>query len=402
MCIIVLDSFGIGASWDANKFGDIGSNTLGHIAEYCQRNYTNRGLLNLPNLTSLGLAQAAKQATGSYPIGLNQETTTVTGAYAYASVISSGKDTPSGHWEMAGVPVLFDWSYFYEIKNSFPQELLNELMLRANLPGYLGNCHASGTAIIDQLGEEHMISGKPIIYTSSDSVVQIAGHEKTFGIHKLYDICKIARIILTQSDYNICRVIARTFIGNKTGHFKRTGNRKDFAIKPPSATILQKLVEEKHGTVVSLGKIADIYANVGISKKVKATGINALLDATLYEIDQAGDNTLVFTNVVDFDSSYGHRRDVAGYANALEKFDSRLPELISIVKKNDILIITADHGCDPTWHGTEHTREYVPILMYSNKIPPGFYGYRKTLADIGQTVAHYFKLSPMAYGETIC
>ncbi|UDG79679.1 phosphopentomutase [Candidatus Steffania adelgidicola] len=401
--IIVLDSFGIGAAKDANKFGDYGADTLGHIAESCAKGLANQGRngpLKLPNLTSLGLAKAAEQSTGFFPAALEKKSEII-GAYAYASSISSGKDTSSGHWEIAGVPVLFDWGYFPAEKNSFPSELLTDLIARADLVGFLGNCHASGTVILKQLGEEHIRTGKPIFYTSADSVFQIACHEKTFGLQRLYHISQIARELLTESGYNIARVIARPFIGEISGYFERTSNRYDLAVPPPTDTILQKLVMEKGGRVVSIGKIADIYAQVGISKKVKAIGLDNLFDETIREIKLASDNTIVFTNFVDFDSNYGHRRDVTGYAAALELFDYRLPELLSLLKGNDILILTADHGCDPTWQGTDHTRENVPVLIYGPKVNPGFYGHRTTFADIGQTVAQYFDLSPMLYGRAI-
>jgi len=401
--IMVLDSFGIGHSADAEKFGDKGSDTLGHIAEACARGDADvgrKGPLTLPNLSRLGLGKAAEASTGTFPPGLDEKADII-GAYAYASELSSGKDTPSGHWEIAGVPVLFDWGYFSDTENSFPQELLDKLVARANLPGYLGNCHSSGTVILDQLGEEHMKTGKPIFYTSADSVFQIACHEETFGLEKLYELCEIAREELTEGGYNIGRVIARPFIGNKPGEFQRTGNRHDLAVEPPAPTILKKLVDEKGGEVVSVGKIADIYAHVGITKKVKATGLDALFDATVTEMKQAGDNTIVFTNFVDFDSAYGHRRDVPGYAAALELFDRRLPELMALVGPDDMLILTADHGCDPTWTGTDHTREHIPVLIYGPKIKPGFLGKRDTFADIGQTVAGYFGLSPMEYGKSM-
>ncbi len=349
--IMVLDSFGIGSSADAERFGDAGSDTLGHIAQACaagQANQGRQGALCLPNLSRLGLGKAAEASTGRFPPGLNAQAE-IAVAYAYASEISSGKDTPSGHWELAGVPVLFDWGYFKDQQNSFPQALLDQLVQQAGLPGYLGNCHSSGTVILDQLGEEHMRSGKPIFYTSADSVFQIACHEETFGLEKLYHLCEIARIALTEGGYNIGRVIARPFVGDKAGHFQRTGNRHDLAVEPPAPTVLKKLVDEQGGQVVSVGKIADIYAQVGITRKVKATGIDALFDATLQEMFTAQDKTIVFTNFVDFDSSYGHRRDVAGYAAALELFDRRLPEMLARVKDEDILILTADHGCDPTW-----------------------------------------------------
>ncbi|WP_459176386.1 phosphopentomutase [Ewingella americana] len=401
--IMVLDSFGIGASEDAEKFGDTGSDTLGHIAAACARGEADKGRkgpLNLPNLTRLGLAKAAEESTGKIPDGMDGDAE-ITGAYAYASELSSGKDTPSGHWEIAGVPVLFDWGYFSDEKNSFPQELLDILVERGNLPGYLGNCHSSGTVVLDELGEEHMKTGKPIFYTSADSVFQIACHEETFGLDRLYELCEIAREELTKGGYNIGRVIARPFIGDKAGHFERTGNRHDLAVEPPAPTILKKLVDEKNGHVVSVGKIADIYAQVGITKKVKATGLDALFDATIKEMKEAGDKTIVFTNFVDFDSSYGHRRDVAGYAAALELFDRRLPELLELVKDDDIIIFTADHGCDPTWRGTDHTREHIPVLIYGPKVKPGSLGHRETFADIGQTVAKYFDLSPMDYGKSM-
>lgn len=401
--IMVLDSFGIGAAGDAHKFNDVGSNTLGHIAEACARGEADigrKGPLHLPNLTKLGLGKAAQESCGKFPEGLDPNSEII-GAYAYASELSSGKDTPSGHWEIAGVPVLFDWGYFADQENSFPQELLDIIVKRANLPGYLGNCHSSGTVILDQLGEEHMKTGKPIFYTSADSVFQIACHEETYGLDKLYELCEIVREELTKGNYNIGRVIARPFVGDKPGNFERTGNRHDLAVEPPAPTMLQKLVEEKQGEVVSIGKIADIYAHVGITKKIKATGLNALFDATVEEMKLAGDNTIVFTNFVDFDSSYGHRRDVAGYAAALELFDRRLPELMAQVKDDDILILTADHGCDPTWEGTDHTREHIPVLIYGPKVKPGSLGHRETFADIGQTVAKYFDLSPMDYGKSM-
>ncbi|CCN73435.1 phosphopentomutase [Vibrio nigripulchritudo] len=399
--ILVLDSFGIGATADADKFGDAGSDTLGHIAEQCAKGLADtserNGPLSLPNLSKLGLALAHKESTGAFAPGLESENDVV-GAYAHAAELSSGKDTPSGHWEIAGVPVMFDWGYFSDKENSFPKELTDRILERAGIDGFLGNCHASGTQVLDDLGEEHMKTGKPIFYTSADSVFQIACHEETFGLERLLELCQIAREEM--EDYNIGRVIARPFVGAGKGQFDRTGNRRDLSVEPPSPTVLQKLVDEKQGEVVSIGKIADIYANCGISKKVKATGIPALFEATLEQIQQAGDNTIVFTNFVDFDSVYGHRRDVAGYAMALEYFDSRINEVINLLQEDDVLIITADHGCDPTWPGTEHTREHIPVLVYGSKVPAGSLGFLETFADIGQSVASYFGTSPMDYGKS--
>lgn len=401
--ILMMDSFGIGSAPDAEKFGDVGANTLGHIAKWCSENRRfedgSPNPLTLPNLSRLGLGIAAKEASGSFPLGLDENADLI-GAYGYAAELSSGKDTPSGHWEIAGVPVLFDWGYFTDKTNSFPQELLDNLVEKGKLSGYLGNCHSSGTLILDELGEEHMKTGKPIFYTSADSVFQIAAHEETYGIDELYALCELAREELTKDGYNIGRVIARPFVGNKPGEFKRTGNRHDYSVTPPSMTVLEKLVEEKKGTVVSIGKIADIYAHVGITHKVKANGIKDLFDATLEEAKtQQSDNTIIFTNFVNFDSDYGHRRDIAGYAAALEEFDARLPELFALLKEDDVVVFTADHGCDPTWEGSDHTREFIPVLFYGKRVPVQNLGHRKTFADIGQTIATYFELSPMNYGE---
>lgn len=403
--ILMLDSFGIGHAPDADKFGDVGANTLGHIAKWCAENRRfadgTPHLLTLPHLSRLGLGIANKEASGEFPLGL-EEHPNLMGAYGYAAELSSGKDTPSGHWEIAGVPVLFDWGYFTDKTNSFPPELLDNLVKKGNLPGYLGNCHSSGTVILDELGEEHMKTGKPIFYTSADSVFQIAAHEETYGLDALYELCELARKELTDGGYNIGRVIARPFVGNKPGEFKRTGNRHDYSVTPPSATILEKLVDEKQGTVVSIGKIADIYAHVGITHKVKATGIKDLFDATLEQAKiHQENNTIIFANFVNFDSDYGHRRDIGGYAAALEEFDARLPELFAILKEDDVVVLTADHGCDPTWTGSDHTREFIPVLFYGHNVPVQNLGQRKTFADIGQTLASYFELSPMDYGESM-
>lgn len=397
--ILVMDSFGIGASADAAKFGDEGANTFGHIAQACaegKANVNRKGVLTLPELSSLGLVHAAKESCGEFPQGMAHDMP-VMGAYGYAQELSSGKDTPSGHWEMAGVPVLFEWGYFRDEENSFPQALLDELIEKANLPGVLGNCHSSGTAILENLGEEHMRTGKPIVYTSADSVFQIACHEETFGLERLLEVCQVARDIL--EPYNIGRVIARPFVGDDAASFKRTGNRRDLSVLPPAPTILDKLTASG-GEVVSIGKIADIFANQGITKKVKATGIDDLFNATCTAFKEVGDHSIVFTNFVDFDSSFGHRRDTAGYAGALEQIDSLLPELMHMMDKDDLLIITADHGCDPTWHGTDHTREHIPVLVYGKNIKAGSLGLRETFADIGQTLADYFDLEPMAYGKS--
>ncbi len=392
--ILVLDSFGIGATDDAERFGDVGANTFGNIAR--ERAASDAGPLELPNLAKLGLFHAGKESAGEFPAGADPDVN-VLGSYGFAAEISSGKDTPSGHWEIAGVPVLFDWGYFTKKTDTFPQELLDSLVERAGLPGYLGNCHASGTTIIAELGDEHIRSGKPIFYTSADSVFQIACHEEAFGLQRLYELCDIARELV--DEYDIGRVIARPFVGDSPENYARTGNRRDLTTPPPSPTVLDKLVEAG-GDVVSIGKIADIYAHQGITKKVKANGNAALFDATLEALDETPDNSIVFTNFVDFDMLYGHRRDVQGYAAALEYFDRRLPELLAKLKKDDLLIITADHGCDPTWPGSDHTREHIPVIALGAGLKPGSLGKRDTFADIGQSLATHFGLPPMDYGTS--
>ncbi|MCW7555191.1 phosphopentomutase [Endozoicomonas gorgoniicola] len=397
--VLVMDSFGVGATEDADKFGDKGSNTIGHIAKACAEGKADtgrQGPLQLPVLSSLGLVHAAQESAGEFPAGMNTDVDIV-GAYGHAKELSSGKDTPSGHWEMMGVPVLYEWGYFKDLENSFPAKLLKKIMAKADIPGYLGNCHSSGTVILEQLGEEHMQTGKPIFYTSADSVFQIACHEETFGLERLYKLCELVREIL--EPYNIGRVIARPFIGDDVGDFQRTGNRRDYSVPPPSPTLLDKLAE-KGGEVVSVGKIADIFAHQGITKKLKANGIAGLFETTMQAFESAGDQSLIFTNFVDFDSSFGHRRDVAGYAAALEQLDAMLPRLLKEMEGDDLLIITADHGCDPTWVGTDHTREHIPVLVFGRKIKPGSLGRRDTFADIGQSLARYFELEPMEYGTS--
>lgn len=388
--ILLFDSFGIGASQDAAQYGDAGSNTFGHIAEYrAQQNKP----LQLPNLTRLGLGMASLSSSGIFPAGLDRNAV-INGAYGYAVEQSKGKDTPSGHWEIAGVPVLFDWGYFPPEYPSFPKELTDAFIQRGNLPGILGNRHASGTQIIDEYGEEHIKTGKPIVYTSGDSVFQIAAHEEKFGLQKLYDLCELARELV--NPYNIGRVIARPFTGT-VGHFKRTGNRRDLSTPPPSPTLLDRLVAEQ-GSVIAIGKIADIYAHQGISKIIKADGNMKLFDATLTAAKEAGNRSLIFTNFVDFDMLYGHRRDVEGYAHALEQLDKRLPELEKILQPDDIVIITADHGCDPAWPGSDHTREHIPVLLFGPHVTPLFLGRRETFADIGQSIAKHLGIAPLELG----
>lgn len=398
--LLVLDSFGIGASADAGRFGDAGANTLLHIAEACARGEANNALrhgpLQLPNLARLGLGHAAALSGGVFPPGLPADIE-VAGAYGYARELSSGKDTPSGHWEMAGVPVLFDWGYFAARENSFPAELLDALIARGDLPGILGNCHASGTTILEQLGDEHVATGKPILYTSADSVLQIAAHEEHFGLERLLALCELARELC--DPYNIGRVIARPFRGDGPGSYARTGNRRDYAVPPPAPTLLDRLCAAG-GQVYAVGKIGDIFAHRGISKLYKADGNDALFGATLQALRDAPTNTLVFSNFVDFDMLYGHRRDIAGYAAALEAFDRRLPELLAQMQPGDLLLLAADHGCDPSTPGSDHTREHIPVLAWGNGVAAGSLGERETFADIGQTLADFFGLPSCSHGRS--
>ena len=355
--------------------------------------------MQIPNLTRLGLAHACAEACGTFPAGLDAGITPIS-AWGHAAELSSGKDTPSGHWEMAGSPVLFDWGYFSDHTNSFPATLLETLVREANLPGYLGNCHSSGTVILDDLGEEHMRSGKPIFYTSADSVFQIACHEETFGLDRLYALCELARRVLTDGGYNSGRVIARPFVGSKAGEFARTGNRHDYAVEPPMPTLLDRMKADG-GQVIAIGKISDIYAGCGVTRSLKATGLEALWDTTFAQLADAPDHSIVFTNFVDFDSSYGHRRDVAGYAAALEYFDRRLPAFLAGLGEGDRVVLTADHGCDPTWRGTDHTREHVPALFFGAMVQAGSLGAFDTFADIGQSIAAYHGLPALEYGRAI-
>lgn len=408
--ILLLDSFGIGSADDAgqftgvradgSQFNDAGANTLAHIAELCadgQADKGRQGPLHIPNMNKLGLGRACEASSGCFPAGLDPSVEPVA-AYGYAKEISTAKDTSSGHWEIAGVPVLFDWGYFTKKQDSFPQVLLDELVKRADLPGYLGNCHSSGTLILEQLGEEHMRTGKPIFYTSADSVFQIACHEETFGLERLYKLCEIARELV--DEYHIGRVIARPFLGTNSSDFARTGNRHDYSVVPPAPTLLDRM-KESGGNVVSVGKISDIFAAQGITRATKATGLEALFDASLDELNKAHDQTIIFTNFVNFDADFGHRRNVAGYAAGLEYFDKRLPEMLALLGDEDILVITADHGCDPTWSGTDHTREHIPVIFYGKPVQPGYIGARDSFADIGQSIAEYHKLPELEYGKSI-
>lgn len=396
--VLLMDSLGIGASLDASKYGDEGSNTFAHIFDACAEGKCDvagvrQGPLQVPNLAKYGMYHAvmASSARTLVPLG---ELPEPPGYYGYAVEQSFGKDTPSGHWEICGVPVLFDWGYFPSESPCFPVALTDGILKEAGISGFLGNKHASGTTIIEELGEEHIKTGMPILYTSADSVFQIAAHESYFGLDKLYALCETARRWV--DDYKIGRVIARPFTG-EPGSFKRTSNRKDYATPPPAPTLLDCLKEQGR-EVVAIGKTADIFAHRGITQTIKADGNMALFDATLDALKTLPQGGLLFSNFVDFDSSYGHRRDVAGYAASLEQFDKRLPELIAKLDDDDIVLISADHGCDPTWPGSDHTREHVPVLVFGPKTTSRFVGRRDSFADMGQSLAQHLHIAPLAAG----
>jgi phosphopentomutase len=390
--ILVLDSVGIGGAPDAALYGDEGSDTVGHIAEACRRGEANRkdlreGPLHLPHLVELGLGEACRLATGRVPPGLDG--ITPSGLYGSAAEVSKGKDTPSGHWELAGVPVTFDWGYFLRTIPCFAPDLIESLCREGNIPGTLGNRHASGTEIIAELGDEHIQSGKPICYTSADSVFQIAAHESAFGLNRLYDLCTVARRLV--DPLRIGRVIARPFVDAPDGGFVRTGNRRDYSVPPPSPTILDRASVDGRD-VISVGKIGDIFAHSGTGRVLKANGNMALFDRTLEGVAVLRDGGLLFANFIDFDTIHGHRRDPAGYAAALEAFDARIPELRSLIQPGDLVVITADHGCDPTWRGTDHTREQIPILMFGDSVKTGSFGCRKTFSDVATAIAVHLSL----------
>ena len=399
VCLLVLDSLGIGGAPDAEAYGDLGADTLGHIALACRQGQADvgrQGPLRIPTLVSLGLGQAAALSTGQVPAGL-EWTRQVIAKFGCAKEISRGKDTPSGHFEMTGAPVLTDWGYFESAVDSVPDFVVQGLIKDANLSGVLGNCKASGTELLVRGGEEHVRTGSPIIYTSVDSVLQIAAHEVAFGLERLYEVCRAARRLV--DGYRIARVIARPFVGQDRDSFVRTGGRRDFSMASSLPTLLDVLVDAG-GSVTCVGKVADIFAGRGVSRTIRAYGHDQLMAATCAAWDETGDRGLVMTNFVDFDTVHGHRRDVAGYAGLLEAFDRMLPSLLGRMTPGDLCIITADHGCDPTWPGTDHTREQVPILAFGPGIAPGSMGRRQTLADIGASVAHFLDIAGTGFGQS--
>ena len=390
--LIVMDSVGCGGAADADRYGDEGADTLGHIAQACARGEGNRagireGPLDLPFLASLGL-EAACLASSGRPLPLARPAKTLRGQWGFAVEHSAGKDTVTGHWEIAGTPATFAFGHFPDTCPSLPNELSEAILREGHLPGLLGNCHASGTAIIEALGETHCLTGKPILYTSADSVLQIAAHEEEFGLEQLYALCQTVRRLV--DPLKIGRVIARPFRGDARTGFVRTGNRKDFVIPPSMGTILDRAAKAGRD-IVTIGKIGDIFTHRHTGREVKETGNSALFDKMLQEAEKIADYGFIFANFVDFDTEFGHRRDVTGYAACLEAFDRRLPELEACLRPGDLVILTADHGNDPTWRGTDHTREQVPILCFGPELTQKALG-RRQFADIGASIAAWLGL----------
>lgn len=370
---MVLDSAGIGEMPDAADWGDAGADTLGNI-------FKSR-IVSVPNLQKLGLGNIR-------PLNGVRAAESPIGSFGKCTLKSNGKDTTTGHWEMAGIILK---KAFPTFPNGFPQRIIDRFVTEAKVPGVLGNIPASGTEIIKELGEEHVRTGKPIVYTSADSVFQIAAHEEVVPIDRLYEMCEIARRILDGDD-KVGRVIARPFLGTNAADFKRTENRHDYAVPPPSENLLPML-KDAGLDVVCIGKIASIYDSLGVTEDLTAKNNDQTIDQTINALSDES-RGLVFSNLVDFDMLYGHRRDTEGYAKALEHFDSRLPEIFEAMKDDDLLILTADHGNDPTYKGSDHTREYAPLLVYGKTAKPGVdLGTRGSLSDIGQTIAENFEIT---------
>jgi phosphopentomutase len=376
----VLDGVGIGELPDAADYGDTGSDTLCNIAEVL-------GGLNLPNLEKMGLGNIKKIkgiSSQSYPLS----------SFGKLKEISKGKDSTTGHWELAGLYIDVDFSYF---PSGFPEKIISDFLLKTGVNGYLGNKAASGTEIIKELGEEHIKTGFPIVYTSADSVFQIAAHEEIIPLDQLYEICSIARKEILVPPLMVGRVIARPFVG-EPGNFSRTTNRKDFSISPPRKTILNLLLENSIDTI-AIGKINDLFNHSGIKYNIKSKS-NEEGCARLLEYSKKARNSLIFINLVDFDVYFGHRNDPEGFANKLKEFDDFLPEFLDKLDESDRVIITADHGNDPTTPSTDHSREYVPLLYYSKNSSGKTLGTRATFSDVGKTVANYFKIEDNLEGTS--
>ena len=379
--IIVLDSFGVGEAPDANEYGDIGSNTLAGI-------YNNTNL-NIPNMKKLGLYNIQG-------INLDEKEENPIGIYGKAEEKTKGKNSPVGHWEIAGYIKKEPFKTYYE---GFPKELLDKISEKAGIKGFICNKKGSGTDFLKQYGEESIRTRRPIIYTSADSVLQIAVHEDIMPVQKLYELCQIARNIIDEDGYGIGTVIARPFIGTSNDNFKRTYNRKDFEAENFGKTMLD-VFAENNKEVLAIGKINDLFVGRGISRAIHTNGNTDGIEKTIDEIKNSNEE-MIFVNLVDFDMLYGHRNNIEGYAKALEEFDGKLPEIINNLRDNDILIITADHGNDPSTPSTDHNREYVPILIYGKQLKQNIdLGIRKTFSDISATILDLFDLPALENGTS--
>lgn len=378
--LIVLDSVGIGELPDAEKYGDSGSNTIANIAKKMNG-------LKMPNMEKMGLGNIT-------PLVGIKEVSSPIASFGKMNELSVGKDTMTGHWEIMGIKTEIPFNTFPE---GFPRELLDkfeEMIGRKTI----GNKPASGTEILDELGEEHMNTGAVIVYTSADSVFQVAAHEEIVPLEELYKICEIARELTLDERYAVGRVIARPFTG-KPGNFQRTPHRRDYSVKPPAKTVMNSLMEKGFDSI-SIGKISDIYSNEGVTKSVKSKTNMDGVDKIIEQLN-SDFNGLLFANLVDFDMNFGHRRDPIGYGKALEEFDTRLPEILEALREDDLLIITADHGNDPTQPGTDHTREYIPLIVYSKALEQNIdLKIRSSFADIGATIADNFDVEMPKIGES--
>ncbi|TVP70685.1 MAG: phosphopentomutase [Rhodobacteraceae bacterium] len=392
--LVVLDSVGCGGAPDAADFGDAGANTLAHIIKACAEGRADQGRagpLTVPVLDNLGLGAAIRLASGAATPGLEA---VPQGRWGAATELSRGKDTPSGHWELAGLPVPWDWTYFPKTTPAFPDELVDEICARAGTNGILGNCHAAGIPIVENMGAEHLRTGWPICYTSADSVLQIAAHETTFGLERLHQLC--ADLAPGLHARRVGRVIARPFVGSVEEGFRRTGNRRDFAMMPPAPTLMD-WVQGAGGRVHAVGKISDIFSGRGIDVAHKGKDDAALFDHFLRLLDEAEPGSLTFCNFVEFDTLYGHTRDVAGYARALEHFDRVAGKALARLMPGDMLVITADHGNDPTAPGTDHTRERVPVLVAGKGA--GEIGHF-AFADVAASIAAHLRVPAQGPGRS--
>lgn len=393
--LVVMDSVGCGGAPDAASYGDEGANTLLSIARACADGHAKvgrSGPLRLPTLDCLGLGAAVRLACGEPAPGLDAHPQ---GLWAAATEHSAGKDTPTGHWELAGVPVPWRWHLFPETRPCFPPEVTEMVARAAGCDGLLGNCHASGTAIVAELGAEHLRTLRPICYTSADSVFQIAAHEEAFGLDRLLTLC--ATVAPRLHAMKVGRVIARPFTGSAEAGFTRTANRRDFAAAPPSPTLCD-WTKDAGRTVHAIGKIHDIFSGQGITRTHKGASDAELFDHLDRLARDAEDGSLVFANFVEFDSLYGHRRDVSGYARALEWFDTRVAAFLGCLRAGDLAVFTADHGNDPTWRGTDHTRERVPVVGWG--VGPHAAGHAR-FADVAATIAYHLDIKNLGPGRSL-